>query len=999
MTTPRLLMVHSFALAGSNGRLGRLEAAGETLYFRANDGASGYELWTTDGETVSRIADLNPGPAGSNPNDLVAVGDALFFVANDGNYELWKANGNTAGRVVDLNGDAHSLPTDLTAVGNSLFFVAKDNFETALWRTDGNSVRRLSEGDSNFRYLTPVGDTVFFQSNGDGSKGLELWKTNGNTVSRVTDLYPGSGSAAPDRLTAVGDTLFFRAQKDATAVRGLWETDGRAVSQVGRIVPSGNLYGFASFKPLGSADTLFFSGSSDGASDFELWATDGTTLRRIADINPGPGSSDPDDLTVVGDTLFFRANDGASGVELWHTDGTTTSRVADIYPGSGGSDPRYLTAVGDTLFFAANDGESGFELWRTDGTTTSRVADIIPGSGGSDPNALTAIGKTLYFSAGNATSGYSLWALDLEDEPRPYVCFSGGGWNTHSLLAGLFAGALDAMEARGSEPAAALSDLMENVEGIGAISGGSWFLSHLAYSDAFNQNFDSKTERDNYNLTGYNGLLARLINAAISARTPRGTAALRKTINGLQNLLALDPDPINLFAIDALDALDFIVKVGGFLGEERLDWRSFVENLVYGPFAMKEELANTALTDARQDWAQEKDLVIATGLSTGDAVLHSNLTFPSLPSSSAGDFEADTYTLLGSAEPSLKEAQGRPLGLLSTVSDKGKIRAYADDPGGGDLTLSYRSALLPKRRAERTTVTVEGPIPLSPQLSIIDATVASSSALAALAQPEASGIIGSLLGGQLPLASAFRSLAPMATLRRRGTIELDIPSATANAASLRRQLKNSIAAAEVRLMDGGYLDNAPAAYLLRQIQQEQGSEEPFELTLFFNSSIDPLTGVRMNVAERGRALSDYRLPNDLTQLFGRTKGEVAAPAGTLVDGPFPALANRMPSAQIFAESAWRGERKPQWQFQRDSVEVRYFELDVRTVANRQFGIVGGQSGRVHLFVSNNSESFAAPYKRSHLDEYRQNYNLAREAISTFGGAELMLEALGVAETV
>ncbi|BBH39037.1 hypothetical protein myaer102_15570 [Microcystis viridis NIES-102] len=66
----------------------------------------------------------------------------------------------------------------------------------------------------------------------------------------------------------------------------------------------------------------------------------------VKDINPG--SSNPYDLTAVGNTLFFAASDGVNGRELWKSDGTAagTVLVKDINPGSGfytSSNPRYLT--------------------------------------------------------------------------------------------------------------------------------------------------------------------------------------------------------------------------------------------------------------------------------------------------------------------------------------------------------------------------------------------------------------------------------------------------------------------------------------------------------------------------------------------------------------------------------------------------------------------------------------------------------------------------------
>ena len=43
--------------------------------------------------------------------------------------------------------------------------------------------------------------------------------------------------------------------------------------------------------------------------------------------------------------------------------------VKDISSGSGSSSPDYLTAVGNTLYFGANDG-NGDELWKSDGIVT-----------------------------------------------------------------------------------------------------------------------------------------------------------------------------------------------------------------------------------------------------------------------------------------------------------------------------------------------------------------------------------------------------------------------------------------------------------------------------------------------------------------------------------------------------------------------------------------------------------------------------------------------------
>ncbi|HYO67541.1 MAG TPA: ELWxxDGT repeat protein [Archangium sp.] len=61
--------------------------------FTASDGVSGQELWTSDGtpEGTRRFADVYPGPASASPLQLTVSGSRLFFVANDGEHgrELW----------------------------------------------------------------------------------------------------------------------------------------------------------------------------------------------------------------------------------------------------------------------------------------------------------------------------------------------------------------------------------------------------------------------------------------------------------------------------------------------------------------------------------------------------------------------------------------------------------------------------------------------------------------------------------------------------------------------------------------------------------------------------------------------------------------------------------------------------------------------------------------------------------------------------------------------
>jgi ELWxxDGT repeat protein len=77
------------------------------------------------------VKDIHPGDPGSYPTSIANVSSTLFFAANDGSHgqELWKSNGTSAGTalVKDIYpGPADSDPTFLTNVVGTLFFAANN---------------------------------------------------------------------------------------------------------------------------------------------------------------------------------------------------------------------------------------------------------------------------------------------------------------------------------------------------------------------------------------------------------------------------------------------------------------------------------------------------------------------------------------------------------------------------------------------------------------------------------------------------------------------------------------------------------------------------------------------------------------------------------------------------------------------------------------------------------------------------------------------------------
>lgn len=361
---------------------------------------------------------------GSTPSNLVGLGDNLYFTANDGIHgkELWRTNSVGVSMVSDLMPDeASSNPAELTVFRNMLYFVATTSQGRSLWKTtrgtfgDETTLAHANlRGNFDPKSLTVVGDSLYFTAT-TLAAGRELWRiSKTGDVSRVKDIRPGSSSSSPANLLAVGNQLYFTANDGINGTE-LWVSKGTsATTHLVVNLRSGSTG--SDPKYLTEVNGKVFFQANNGTSGIELFKSDGTIAGTglVRDIRTS-GNSSPTELTRVGNWLYFTADDGASGRELWKSNGTTvgTFRVSDIAPGSPSSLPSQLTNLNGTLFFQATSSAGDTELWKSDGThaTTSIVRNINT-SGSSIPISLTNIAGFLYFSASDGTRGHELWKSD-----------------------------------------------------------------------------------------------------------------------------------------------------------------------------------------------------------------------------------------------------------------------------------------------------------------------------------------------------------------------------------------------------------------------------------------------------------------------------------------------------------------------------------------------------------------------------------------------------------
>jgi ELWxxDGT repeat protein len=172
-----------------------------TLYFEANDGVNGAELWKSDGtsEGTVLVKDINPGADSSNPAYLSAINDTLYFSSTDGvnGAELWKSDGTPEGTVLvkDINPGANSSnPQDLVNFEGMLYFGAYDPvYGTELWKSDGTNLGTVlvedinpgiesSRSSSFLGYSFSQANNKLFFSADDGVHGTELWAIESSVV-------------------------------------------------------------------------------------------------------------------------------------------------------------------------------------------------------------------------------------------------------------------------------------------------------------------------------------------------------------------------------------------------------------------------------------------------------------------------------------------------------------------------------------------------------------------------------------------------------------------------------------------------------------------------------------------------------------------------------------------------------------------------------------------------------------------------------------------------
>jgi ELWxxDGT repeat protein len=251
---------------------------GRRVFFTASDGEHGFELWVSDGTEggTGMLADVDRRASRhrnrSGPASLTAAGDRLFFVADDGIHgrELWVSDGTADGTTMVHEiapGRRSARVEQLAAFGDRVVFSATDGTHgKEPWSSDGTSdgtvrLADIADGDRSSLPYQPVviGDRVVFTAH-DADKQAELWITDGSASgTRLVKEFPSDTPCGVAPVAAIGGIAFLRGCT-------LWETDGTAR---GTIKVDGGPHPSFEFGVLGD---VLFMWNEETSGTAALWA-------------------------------------------------------------------------------------------------------------------------------------------------------------------------------------------------------------------------------------------------------------------------------------------------------------------------------------------------------------------------------------------------------------------------------------------------------------------------------------------------------------------------------------------------------------------------------------------------------------------------------------------------------------------------------------------------------------------------------------------------------
>lgn len=197
---------------------GNYKVINNKLFFYANDGVNGEEMWVTDGTNAGTfmLKDINVGTGNGishnqGADKLGEYNNELYFNAIDAsnNHKLYKSDGTVAGTILLSN---VSKANSFTVYSNKLYFFGETLANgRELWTSDGTVsgttlLKDINVGPSGCLLVTSTtfhsfNNKLYFKASNGSANGIELWETDGtSTGTKMVFDYTGDWTSSYDAI-------------------------------------------------------------------------------------------------------------------------------------------------------------------------------------------------------------------------------------------------------------------------------------------------------------------------------------------------------------------------------------------------------------------------------------------------------------------------------------------------------------------------------------------------------------------------------------------------------------------------------------------------------------------------------------------------------------------------------------------------------------------------------------------------------------------------------
>ncbi len=365
------------------------------LYFTAENGTNGREIWSTDGTIAgtSMLKDIYPG---ANPSidaqfdpHFTVFNNKLYFVANDGitGFELWSTDGTTAGTTLFKDSTIGSF--GYTNVYDHGSFKTGNAYSQIPFKVANNKMYFFGNNDATFS-----SNFVLFSTDGTpaGTNPIQAPVPPNNNNLTVNYVINGTGMTLIDNDVYVSGSIYgepLAVGLNVTNLFGIFKiTNSNQVQQVGNIAvyacDSGSGPDTEQMSMKLYNGEYYFVGYPNLTTVPELWKMNPTTFAFTQVSSPAAQSfilfnTSPNDFSILllsqvwDGKLYFSKATGSNGA-LFSTSGNLASTTQVARESSqnttfsvlnyGGAGPTELQNFGYGLYFNTKLTSSSPTLWR-----------------------------------------------------------------------------------------------------------------------------------------------------------------------------------------------------------------------------------------------------------------------------------------------------------------------------------------------------------------------------------------------------------------------------------------------------------------------------------------------------------------------------------------------------------------------------------------------------------------------------------------------------------